>query len=261
MQTNHYTGSPIMALTMALGANRRSFGWLCTAILLTSLATPFAAWGRDANYIPSSKIALELILGPPPIPGSAAQSADLMAVLDAQKTRSQEQAAASQADAQVSAFRIGDVLGPQFTPEKLPFTAQFLQRAISDMSAGIGAAKSHFNRPRPYIVSEEVKPTIDRPGGGSYPSGHAAFAYLSGILLAAMVPERAPEIFERANRYAYNRVVAGVHFPTDIEAGRVTAGVIANALLQEPQFKADLQRATGEVRSALGLQAAAAQAN
>lgn len=256
MKANNYrTEQPAMRM------RDRGFAWIFTAVALASLAPSFAAWGRDANYVPSSKVALELVLAPPPAPKSKAEQADLKAVLDAQKKRSKSEAEASRADAQISAFRIGDMLGPQFTPETLPFTAQFLRRATADMGDSIAAAKSHFNRPRPYLVSEAVKPTIDRPGGGSYPSGHASFAYLSGILLAAMVPERAPEIFERANRYAYNRVVAGVHFPTDVEAGRVSASVIANAMLQEPQFKADLQRATAEVRAVLGLPEAAATAN
>ncbi len=47
---------------------------------------------------------------------------------------------------------------------------------------------------------------------GSYPSGHATSAYATAILLAAMVPEKATAIFERADRYAENRVIAGVHY-------------------------------------------------
>jgi acid phosphatase (class A) len=234
----------------ALG-NTRHFG-LCALLTLAVLATS-SAWGREANYVAPSKIVWELVLPPPPAPDSKAQQADLQAVLDAQRKRSKSEAEASRADAQISAFRIGDVLGPQFTAENLPFTAEFLRRATADMGDAITSSKKHFNRPRPYVVSNKVKPTIDPPGGGSYPSGHSMFAHLNGILIAAMVPERASEIFERAERYANHRIVAGVHFPTDVQAGRILASVIANALLQEPQFRADLQRATSEVRAALGL--------
>jgi acid phosphatase (class A) len=247
MQTNNYKAGR----SVAMDACGRGFGWLCTAILLISLATP--AWSRDANYVPSSRVALDLILPPPPAPGSQAQTADLNRVLDVQKSRTESETKDSQDDAQLSSFRVGDMLGPQFTPEKLPFTAQFLRRAMSDMGENIGAAKDHFDRPRPFQVSQDVKPTIKPPGGNSYPSGHASFAYLSGILIAAMVPEKSREIFERANRYAYNRVVAGVHFPTDVEAGRLSASVIANELMQEPRFKTDFECAKSEVRSELAL--------
>lgn len=236
----------------ALHYDARRIG-LCALLMLAALATS-AAWGREANYV-TSKIMLERVLAPPPAPDSKAQEADLKAVLDAQRKRSKSEVEASRADAQISAFRIGDVLGPKFTAENLPFTAQFLRRATADMGDAISSAKKHFNRTRPYNASNKVKPTIDPPGGGSYPSGHSAFAYLNGILIAAMVPERASEIWTRAEQYANHRVVAGVHFPTDVDAGRVSASVIANALFQEPKFLEDLQRATSEVRAALGLPA------
>jgi hypothetical protein len=37
-----------------------------------------------------------------------------------------------------------------------------------------------------------------------------------------MVPEKASAIFDRAALYANNRAVAGVHYPTDVEAGRIS---------------------------------------
>jgi acid phosphatase (class A) len=89
----------------------------------------------------------------------------------------------------------------------------------------------------------------------SYPSNHSTFAYEAGILLAVMVPEKAAAIFERAADFAHNRVIAGVHFPADIEAGRISASVIDNALLHNAHFLADFERAKSEVRAALGLNA------
>jgi len=68
-----------------------------------------------------------------------------------------------------------------------------------------------------------------------------------------MVPERASAIFDRAAEYAHNWVIAGVHFPTDIEAGRIAASVIDNALLHNARFVLDFSRAKAEVRRALGL--------
>jgi acid phosphatase (class A) len=70
-----------------------------------------------------------------------------------------------------------------------------------------------------------------------------------------MVPENAVAIFARGAEYAHNRVVAGVHFPTDVEAGRISASVIDNTLLHNPHFEADFAQAKTEVRAALGLAA------
>jgi acid phosphatase (class A) len=49
-------------------------------------------------------------------------------------------------------------------------------------------------------------------------------------------------------------VIGGVHFPTDIEAGRISASVIDNVLLHHQHFMDDYNRARLEVRHAAGLQ-------
>ena len=61
------------------------------------------------------------------------------------------------------------------------------------------------------------------------------------------------EIFARAREYGHNRIVGGVHFPTDDEAGRLTASVIAAVMFGSPAFRADLDAARAELRAALGL--------
>jgi acid phosphatase (class A) len=60
-------------------------------------------------------------------------------------------------------------------------------------------------------------------------------------------------IFKRAAIFGHNRVVAGVHYPTDIEAGRIAGSVIDNVFLHQPGFMADFAKARAEVRLILGL--------
>jgi acid phosphatase (class A) len=103
------------------------------------------------------------------------------------------------------------------------------------------------------VAEHDVKPIIEQAPNASYPSGHATFAYVTAILLADMVPEKAAAIFNRAAILAHSRVVAGVHYPTDVEAGRISGSVIDNVLLHEPRFMVDFGKAREEVRHALGL--------
>src|SRR5688500_7775248 len=103
----------------------RQSAWLRNLVVVIALASSFASWGREPNYVPASQIALDLILAPPPKVGTQAHEDDLRAVLNAQQQRTEAQAQAAKADAELSAFRVGDMLGSEFTPEKLPFTAQF----------------------------------------------------------------------------------------------------------------------------------------
>jgi acid phosphatase (class A) len=231
---------------------------LLLAVTFASFASNGAALESAAPaqvfYLDPSRVDLVHILAPPPAPDSPAGKADLQAVLEAQHRRTPEEVADAQASAQLSVFSFADVMGSGFTPTKLPFTAAFFERISSDDRQAISAAKSYFNRPRPYVTDPEVKPIVPKPANASYPSGDAAFAYIDAIILAYMVPEKASAIFDRAARFAHNRVVAGVHYPTDIEAGRISGSVIDNVLLRDPHFMADFATARTEVRGALGLQ-------
>jgi acid phosphatase (class A) len=56
-----------------------------------------------------------------------------------------------------------------------------------------------------------------------------------------MVPEKVAAIFDRAGVFAYNRVIAGVHYPSDVEAGRISGAVIDNVLLHDPRFHGRLR--------------------
>jgi acid phosphatase (class A) len=202
-------------------------------------------------YLDPSRVDLVHILAPPPAPDSPAGKADLQAVIDAQHARTAEQAAGALADGQLSVFRFADVMGSGFKPANLPFTAVFFERVASDDMQAIRGAKAYFNRSRPFVAdAAEVKPIVHEPASASYPSGLATFAYADAMILAYMVPEKAAAIFDRAGLFAHNRVVAGVHYPSDVEAGRICASVIDNVLLHDAHFMADFARARSELRRA-----------
>ena len=76
---------------------------------------------------------------------------------------------------------------------------------------------------------------------------------MMGIILSDMVPEKRAEIMARAADYAHNRVVGGIHYPSDIEAGKISGSVIAAVLLSRPDFKAEYEVARSELRSDLGM--------
>jgi acid phosphatase (class A) len=214
---------------------------------------PRAAPSRQPFYLAPAEIAFEKILAPPPISPSQAYKDDLQAVLDLQRSRTDAEAQDARADAETSPFRFADVLGPEFRADKLPLTAKFLRQAASDAGRSTGAVKDHFNRLRPYAASSEVHPILEKIGAsGSYPSGHSTYGHTLGILLSLMVPEKSSELFDRATRYGRNRTVAGMHYPTDVEAGRICAAVVVNALLHNEKFLADLEQSRAELRQALG---------
>jgi acid phosphatase (class A) len=74
-----------------------------------------------------------------------------------------------------------------------------------------------------------------------------------GLLLADMLPEYRARIMARADEFASHRVVAGVHYPTDVEAGKHAGTALAAFLFASPALQADYAEARRELRAALKL--------
>ena len=249
-------------------------------------AAPQATNPAAELYVTPDQIDLTRLIPPPPAPDSKAQMADIHMVLAKQKVRSLALAKQVEADAETSPFRFADVLGPNFTSEKLPVTAAFFAKVKKNLSALADITKTCFERPRPFVADKHIHPPGNmrdavksdpkrdnsaRPlvpqGPGtackpaeelptysySYPSGHSTLGTTVAILLSQMVPEKRAELYARGWYYGDERVIAGVHFPTDIEAGRIQATVIVAFMMQNAQFRSDLAAARAEVRSALSL--------
>ncbi len=62
-----------------------------------------------------------------------------------------------------------------------------------------------------------------------------------------MIPEKAPAILARAGAYAHNRVVCGVHYPSDVEASRTLALVMLGELSSSARFQQDVREAEAEL--------------
>ena len=229
---------------------RKAF-WPSLFILILTMAGPVAA--AEATYVTPDRVDLTKLLPPAPEPDSAQQKRDIADILAVQMSRTQAQGERALSDAKAGAFGFADVLGPNFTAEKLPAVASLLAKVRGDGAVAFSAGKDVWKRPRPYEVSKEVKPLGDLPGGSSYPSGASTQGYLTAIVLANMVPEKATALYARGREFGDDRVVLGVHFPSDIEAGRLAATALAAAMLHDPAFLKDFAPAKAELRKALGL--------
>jgi acid phosphatase (class A) len=215
-------------------------------LVLVALSPLASALSGAEPYPLAQRIDLASLLPPPPAAGSDADRTDLAAVLALQQSRSEAQLALAKADAEASVFRFADAVGKDFDAKRLPSTALLFDRLTRSIGAVVGPAKDHWNRPRPFLASGDVHPT-SRPDGSTYPSGHAVLARLYAIVLADLLPQKRREIFARGDRFAQGRLVNGVHYPTDVEAGLIAATVIAAELRQQQAFRDDLARAREEL--------------
>ncbi len=228
------------------------------ALALVAAAT-FGADAAENKYgtfifVKPGQLDLGKLLAPSPDANSESQKRDLAAVLETQKTRTPTQVERAVADNPLSIYRFADVVGPDFSAARYPQVDAFFKRMFNDSRILVLSSKDVWDRPRPYVVSKDVQTVGELPKApGSYPSGHAIFGYLSAIVLANMLPEKAGALYERGYEYGTNRVITGVHFPSDLEAGRMAATAIAAALMNSEQFRTELDVAKVELRKGLGL--------
>jgi acid phosphatase (class A) len=215
-----------------------------------------AAFAYDPAYISTHQLDLSTMLAPSPPANSELQKQDMAEVLRLQQVRTVNQAERAVADNEQTLGRIAnEIFGEKAAALRSPKFAAFAERVIQDTRAIFLASKDVWSRPRPFSASADVKAIGELPTTGSYPSGHATRGYIVAILLSNMVPEKSAELFARGREYGENRVLAGVHYPTDVEAGRLSATAIAAALMQNERFVKDFNEAKGELRQALGLAA------
>lgn len=229
---------------------------ICVAAfaLFAAFATAVAADVKP--YVDAGSVDLLRILPPPPANDSAQTLAELGEILTIQIARTPAMAERARADSEESIWRFADVLGDRFTEQNLPKLAALAERLVKTEDAVVKPAKKGFNRPRPYVLNKLVEPLragASTTPSGAWPSGHTTLGTLLGIVLADMVPEKKAELMHRAWEYGDNRVVAGVHYRSDVETGRIAGSVIAAALMTRQDFRKDFDAARKELRAALGL--------
>jgi acid phosphatase (class A) len=230
----------------------KTYASLAAGLLLLVIGS--AAQAEDAKpFVTNKDVDLTMILPPPPANDSAQTKAEIGEVLTLQVTRTPEMVASAVADVEEDVWRFDNVMGPNFTKEKLPKFSAFFDRVVETEGAVVDPAKDVWKRPRPHQLSDLVKPAVKLSNSGSWPSGHATVGTMMGIILADMVPEKRAEIMTRAAGYAHNRVVGGIHYPSDVEMGKISGSVIAAVLLNRDDFKAEYDVAKAELRADLGM--------
>lgn len=231
---------------------RGSNGRMALAAAILALAAP-PVMAQDAPGYLAGQPGLDLatILPGPPAPGSPAALADTQRFRDARAL--QDSARWRQASADVSsdlALRFADALGFPLDWRKLPRTRALFARFDADRSAAIGAAKRHWQSPRPFIGTDLPICEPRTPGliaNGDYPSGHTAHGWGFALLMAELLPDRAQPILARGRDYGDSRWICGSHSVSAVEGGYLAAGAIVAREHGDPAFRRDMAAAAREL--------------
>ncbi len=91
--------------------------------------------------------------------------------------------------------------------------------AIYDAMVAAWNAKYQYNRIRPSLADPTLAPLVAVPNSPSYPAEQAVAAGAAATILGYLYPDDAASFEAKAQEAAQSRVMAGVNYPSDVEAG------------------------------------------
>jgi membrane-associated phospholipid phosphatase len=219
--------------------------------LLLIQAIPVFAKAPAFHYLAPDTIDVQELLPEPPAPRSAQNKADFQAVLAAQASRTAFQVGRARSEVNLSPVAFDTVLGTGFNASNFPLTFALLNNAAADGETISAAAKRLWDRPRPPLQDPAIRPVIPLPASGSYPSGHSMRGALWAEILVKLAPGVRDQLLARGAQIGHDRIVAGVHFPTDVAAGQKLGIAIARRLMASSKFRRDLAKAKAEFQRPL----------
>jgi membrane-associated phospholipid phosphatase len=229
------------------------------------------AWLKASGYDFQSKAnqqeGIALLSAFSTLPDSVLQAnRDTVTAINRDATQTSRQQALVDAEGISFLFFLSDAMGPRLGKA---FLAAYDKGELSKAAALIkasevstGAAKKHFNYPRPFLgegntihlVPDDVIIQDNKPytaDGGSFPSGHTNTGYTDALLMAQMIPERFDALVIRGARYGYSRIVLGVHYPLDVMGSRMVAERNVAHYLNDDKYRALFNEARDQLRAAL----------
>jgi len=106
----------------------------------------------------------------------------------------------------------------------LEYDQEFINDILNQSAVIIKTIKNKFNRPRPEQIAPYYSMDLDlikckTAKTPAYPSGHSTQSRLIAEIYASKYPEHRTNLVKAAEECGQGRIMAGVHYPTDHEAG------------------------------------------
>jgi len=250
-------GTPLLVATLLAAACTATGPVPPTSVKEVGESRP--GTGYVKGYLAAAELPDSLaLLPPPPAEGSAALAADAEAfrTLTALRSGPRGELAAKDADLQFprAADTFACALDIQISEETTPHLNMLLRRTLADAGQATSKAKDEYKRTRPFVVFKAPTCTPAQETSlakdGSYPSGHSSVGWAWALVLTELAPDRADALLQRGRAFAQSRGVCGVHWKSDIEAGRLVGGATVARLHGNATFRAQMALATNEVAKA-----------
>lgn len=211
--------------------------------LAISLSLPTICFAKDDafKYLDEESFSAEKDFNPAPAVDSKITVRDLEIILKYQDNRTEEDCIRAKSEVSVSVETFFGQPNGTLSDEQSKYLTPFLEKVLKDAKYFVRGAKEFYKRPRPFVSFPQIKPCVDKEISLSYPSGHSTIAFVWGDLLEEVFPESKTLIHSRAQQIADDRVIGGVHYPSDIAESRVFATKFVTKIKASPKFKKDFK--------------------
>ena len=211
--------------------------------------------GYVAGYLKPDQLPNSVALLPtPPAEGSALFAADLDFHKATRKWRDTPRWTQATHDAELkfpkATGHFSCVLDIPISEEATPHLNMLLRRIRMDASRANDLAKNKYKRPRPFHVVHDQPCSTDESSPNSYPSGHASIGWAWALTLAETVPDKSDAILARGMSFGNSRYICGVHWRSDVEAGRLVGAATVSRLHDDPVYRAQVGLARKEIEAA-----------
>jgi membrane-associated phospholipid phosphatase len=119
--------------------------------------------------------------------------------------------------------------------------------AAYDATIAAWDAKYTYNRPRPSELDGTLETVIANPRSPSYPSEYAAVAGSVSAVLAYLFPDDAKLLNDQADAATRSRLLAGVEYPSDVQAGLALGRAVAAQVIERAKRDGSDAKWTGSV--------------
>ena len=127
-----------------------------------------------------------------------------------------------------------------------------LHAAIDDAVMAASAAKQEVKRARPSVVDPSIATVLPAPESPSYPSDYAAAATAAAEVLGYLLPDRKEMFAARAEEAIRSRLLAGLEYPSDADAGRAIGRKVADLAIARGKSDGSDRKWTGTVPQGRG---------
>ena len=215
------------------------------------------AAGKLHGYLAKNDIDGAAVIGPPPALDSARGKADRAIYLENRALAGTPRWTQAIKDNDLwdggAAQRYACALGKAVGPKSTPVTYRLMQRIELDVRTVGTPPKNLYNRTRPPI-GDALPICVPREDwmktNASYPSGHAMTGWAWALALSEIAPDEAGPLMAAGAAIGDSRVICGVHYQSDVEAGRKLAAAMVARLHADPVFRHDLVAARAELAHA-----------